>query len=106
MIWMAGELGPSQGGFMQTKGQSPVTQVITEWRLNINTIPVAFASGASLVLSILAFLLAGIPAKYAHPRSSINGVSVLETLWIAALTKGGHVHNSAGRCLCLPKPCG
>ncbi|KAF8132764.1 hypothetical protein EV363DRAFT_1416435 [Boletus edulis] len=84
MIWIAGELGPSQGGFMQTQGQSPVTQVITEWRLNINTIPVVFASGASLVLLILAFLLAGIPAKYAHPRSSINGVSVLETLWIAA----------------------
>ncbi|KAF8123885.1 hypothetical protein EV363DRAFT_1545912, partial [Boletus edulis] len=84
MIWIAGELGPSQGGFMQTQGQSPVTQVITEWRLNINTIPVVFASGASLVLLILAFLLAGIPAKYAHPHSSINGVSMLETLWIAA----------------------
>ncbi|KAF8123873.1 hypothetical protein EV363DRAFT_1178868, partial [Boletus edulis] len=84
MIWIAGELGPSQGGFMQTQGQSPVTQVITEWRLNINTIPVVFASGASLVLLILAFLLVGIPAKDAHPCSSINGVSVLETLWIAA----------------------
>ncbi|KAF8431895.1 hypothetical protein L210DRAFT_3633500 [Boletus edulis BED1] len=84
MIWIAGELGPSQGGFMQTQGQSPVTQVITEWRLNINTTPVVFASGASLVLLVLAFLLAGIPAKYAHPHSSINGVSMLETLWIAA----------------------
>ncbi|KAG6370615.1 hypothetical protein JVT61DRAFT_11239 [Boletus reticuloceps] len=45
---------------------------------------VVFALGASLVLLILAFLLVGIPSKYAHPHSSINGVSVLETLWIAA----------------------
>ncbi|KAG6370639.1 hypothetical protein JVT61DRAFT_11273 [Boletus reticuloceps] len=103
---------------MQTQGQSPVTQVITEWRLNVSIVinfkallaqvnllldqynpckcctygiihkyliffKVVFASGASLVLLILAFLLVGIPSKYAHPHSSINGVSVLETLWIA-----------------------
>ncbi|KAF8132803.1 hypothetical protein EV363DRAFT_1259252 [Boletus edulis] len=83
-IWMSGQIGPSQGGFQQINGQSPVTQVITEWRLNVNAVPVIFASGASLVLLILGFLLVGMPPRFARHRPSINGVSVLETLWIAA----------------------
>ena len=31
-----GQLGSSQGGFDRTAGESQVTQVITEWRLNVS----------------------------------------------------------------------
>ena len=31
-----GQLGSNQGGFDRTAGESQVTQVITEWRLNVS----------------------------------------------------------------------
>ncbi|KAF8557204.1 hypothetical protein OG21DRAFT_379431 [Imleria badia] len=73
-------------------GRSPVTQVVTEWRLNINAVPVAFASGASLSLFILAFFFVGMPPKAACPSQSINGLSVLETLWVAVQSQTIHEH--------------
>ena len=42
-----------------------------------------FASGASLVLLVLVFFFVGMPPRRAYTRPSINGVSVLETLWVA-----------------------
>ncbi|KAG8217909.1 hypothetical protein J3R82DRAFT_6075 [Butyriboletus roseoflavus] len=84
IIWTAGQLGSNQGEFDRMTGESQVTQVITEWRLNINVVPVVFASTASLILFILVFFLIRIPSKLAHHGSSITGLSVLETLWIAA----------------------
>ena len=35
---IAGKIGQSQGGFQQTNGESPVTKVVTEWRLNVGII--------------------------------------------------------------------
>ena len=37
-LLLEGQLGPSQGGFQLTTGQSPVTQVVTEWRLNVSIV--------------------------------------------------------------------
>jgi uncharacterized protein YjeT (DUF2065 family) len=51
---------------------------------NLISFEVVFASGASLVLFVLAFFFVGMPPRRAYPRPSINGVSVLETLWVAA----------------------
>ncbi|KAG8215508.1 hypothetical protein J3R82DRAFT_9153 [Butyriboletus roseoflavus] len=84
IIWTAGQLGSNQGGFDRMTGESQVTQVITEWRLNINTVPVAFASTASLILFILVLCLIRIPSRLPQNGRSITGLSVLETLWVAA----------------------
>ena len=35
---IVGQLGPSQGGFQLANGQSPVRQVVTEWRLNVSIV--------------------------------------------------------------------
>ena len=51
-----------------------------------------FASGASLVLFLLAFLFVGMPPRRAFARPSINGISVLETLWISAHSQTIHEH--------------
>ncbi|KAF8557197.1 hypothetical protein OG21DRAFT_1505629 [Imleria badia] len=73
-------------------GQSPVTQTVTQWRLNINTVPVVFASGASLVLSLLALFFVGMPSRPTFTHPSINGVSVLEILWVSAHSRTIQVH--------------
>ncbi|KIJ14602.1 hypothetical protein PAXINDRAFT_12700 [Paxillus involutus ATCC 200175] len=81
MLWLAGQDGGERGGFQRTSGESQVTQVVTQWRLNINTIPVLFASTASFLLFVIGFFLVGWPSRRC---TSVSGVSVLETLWIAA----------------------
>ena len=53
---------------------------------------VVFASGASLLLFILAFFLVGMPPRPACARPSINGVSVLETLWVAVHSRAIREH--------------
>ncbi|KAF8837093.1 hypothetical protein BDN67DRAFT_1005137 [Paxillus ammoniavirescens] len=81
MLWLAGQDGEERGGFQRASGESQVTQVVTQWRLNINTIPVLFASTASFLLFVIGFFLVGWPSRRC---TSVSGVSVLETLWIAA----------------------
>ncbi|KAF9219704.1 hypothetical protein BS17DRAFT_769774 [Gyrodon lividus] len=81
IMWLAGQAGESRGGFQRTSGESQVTQLVTQWRLNVNTIPVLFASTASVVLFVVGFFLVGRPPRRS---TSVSGVSVLETLWIAA----------------------
>ena len=51
-----------------------------------------FASGASLVLFLLAFLIVGMPLRHAFTHPSINGVSVLETLWISVHSQTIYEH--------------
>ncbi|KIJ08401.1 hypothetical protein PAXINDRAFT_18463 [Paxillus involutus ATCC 200175] len=82
MLWLAGQAGEDRGGFQRASGESQVTQVATQWRLNINKIPVLFASTASFVLFVIGLLLVGWPSR--RRCTSMSGVSVLETLWIAA----------------------
>ena len=102
-------------------GESQVTQVITQWRLNVGgpnnslngisftkvewlidqcgssesciyislhrdliLFQVIFASTASLILFILVLCLIRIPSRLPQHGSSITGLSVLETLWVAA----------------------
>ncbi|KIK92696.1 hypothetical protein PAXRUDRAFT_13082 [Paxillus rubicundulus Ve08.2h10] len=81
MLWLAGQAGEERAGFQRASGESQVIQMITRWRLNINTIPVLFASTASLVLFVIVFFLVGRPSRRC---TSVSGVSVLEALWIAA----------------------
>ncbi|KAF9218274.1 hypothetical protein BS17DRAFT_836668 [Gyrodon lividus] len=73
-IWLAGQAGKSRGGFQRTSGESQVIQLVTQWRLNVNTIP-------RLVLFVMEFFLVGRPSRRS---ASVSGVTVLETLWIAA----------------------
>ena len=51
-----------------------------------------FASGASLGLFLLAFLFVGMPLRHAFTHPSINGVGVLEILWISTHSQIIHEH--------------
>ena len=53
---------------------------------------VIFTSAASLVLLVLAFVFAGMPLRYAYAYPDINGVSVLETMWVAVHSWAIHEH--------------
>ncbi|KAF8126278.1 hypothetical protein EV363DRAFT_1224592 [Boletus edulis] len=92
MIWIGGQLGPSQGGFERTVGESQVMQVVTMWRLNINKVPVILASVASLVLFIMVIWLTEVPSRIPHPSASITGISVLEILWVVSHSQTLHEH--------------
>ncbi|KIJ07221.1 hypothetical protein PAXINDRAFT_103048 [Paxillus involutus ATCC 200175] len=82
MLWLAGQAGEKGGGFQRESGESQVTQVVTQWRLNINKVPVLFASTASFLLFLFGLVLVGWPSR--RRCTSVSGISVLETLWIAA----------------------
>ena len=48
------------------------------------SVQVIFASVASLILLIIVSWFIGVPPRVMQPRASVTGISVLETLWIAA----------------------
>ncbi|KIJ64354.1 hypothetical protein HYDPIDRAFT_28797 [Hydnomerulius pinastri MD-312] len=83
-IWLAGEVGESAGGFQRGTGEVQATQLVLQWRLNINTIPVIFASLSSFVLLALVFYLVGRPSRR---QSAVSGASVLEILWLGARSR-------------------
>ena len=44
------------------------------------------------MLLVLAFVLVGMPPRYACARPDINGVSVLETMWVAVHSRAIREH--------------
>ena len=56
------------------------------------SLEVVFTSAASLVLLVLVFIFVGLPPRYAYARSDINGVSVLESMWVAVHSSAIHEH--------------
>ncbi|KAH7920745.1 hypothetical protein BV22DRAFT_1132840 [Leucogyrophana mollusca] len=83
-IWMAGQLGEGGGGFASSTGQTNVTQYTLQWRLNINLVPLIFATVASLASIILAVIMTGAPrARKTRTAPAIKSAGVLELLWLA-----------------------
>ncbi|KIJ58816.1 hypothetical protein HYDPIDRAFT_33779 [Hydnomerulius pinastri MD-312] len=71
LIWLAGSANTGGGGFERTTGESSVTQQVLEWRLNINTTPICFASLASLIILVL-------------------GINILQIIWLGSQTLALH----------------
>ncbi|KAF8434493.1 hypothetical protein L210DRAFT_3506559 [Boletus edulis BED1] len=78
LIW----LGESNGGFAFTSTSNDATEFVLRWKLNINKVSVISAVTASFVLLAIIYFV-GSPT---NQSTSINGISVLEILWIGAHT--------------------
>ncbi|KAF8449314.1 hypothetical protein L210DRAFT_3524554 [Boletus edulis BED1] len=83
LLWISGQLGESAGGFQRTVGESRATTNALQWRLNLNPIPVIFASAASFTALILVPFIIGRKPFQQHSQW-ISGTSVLECLWLGA----------------------
>ncbi|KAF8449306.1 hypothetical protein L210DRAFT_3640901 [Boletus edulis BED1] len=82
-LWLSGQLGEAVGGFQRTVGESRATRNVLQWRLNLNMIPIVFASVASFIALILVpFIIGKKPSKEHAPL--VTGTSVLECLWLEA----------------------
>ncbi|KAF8440849.1 hypothetical protein L210DRAFT_3538526 [Boletus edulis BED1] len=88
LLWLSGQLGESVGGFERTVGGSRATRDALQWRLNLNIIPIVFASVASFTALILVPLIVGKKSKEHSPL--ITGTSVLECLWLEAQSEALH----------------
>ncbi|KAH0835537.1 hypothetical protein J3R83DRAFT_9237 [Lanmaoa asiatica] len=81
-IWLAGEVGVYNGGFPQDQGDRSVSYEILEFRLNVNTIPVAVGLFASFIL------LATVVWMFHHPqpphvKASITSPNILGLIYIS-----------------------
>ncbi|KAF8552335.1 hypothetical protein OG21DRAFT_151999 [Imleria badia] len=90
LIWLAGQLDENNGGFALISINNDATELVLRWRLNINKIPVVCALTISFLL--LAVMCIMIPGSSETACTSINGISVLEILWI-----GAHIHKIQNR---------
>ncbi|KAF8449296.1 hypothetical protein L210DRAFT_2656430 [Boletus edulis BED1] len=89
LLWLSGQLGESVGGFQRTVGESQATRNALQWRLNLNMIPIVFASVASFTALILVpFIIGKKPSKEHAPI--VTGTSVLECLWLEAQSEELH----------------
>ncbi|KAF8136907.1 hypothetical protein EV363DRAFT_1155909 [Boletus edulis] len=77
LIWLAGQLGESNGGFAFTSTSNDATEFVLRWKLNV----ISAVTASFVLLAIIYFV--GSPT---NQSTSINGISVLEILWIGAHT--------------------
>ncbi|KAF8415831.1 hypothetical protein L210DRAFT_3584380 [Boletus edulis BED1] len=82
-LWLSGQLGETAGGFQRTVGESRATRNVLQWRLNLNMIPIVFASVASFTALILVPFIIGKKHSKEH-APLVTGTSVLECLWLEA----------------------
>ncbi|KIJ06362.1 hypothetical protein PAXINDRAFT_20446 [Paxillus involutus ATCC 200175] len=82
LIWLAGEVGLSGGGFQRIEGESLATQQVLELRLNVNTTPVVVGLCASIILFALAFGM--LRSRPETQLPTVTTAGVLELMWISA----------------------
>ncbi|KAF8449309.1 hypothetical protein L210DRAFT_3640903 [Boletus edulis BED1] len=88
-LWLSGQLGETAGGFQRTVGESRATRNVLQWRLNLNMIPIVFASVASFTALILVPFIIGKKTSKEH-APMVTGTSVLECLWLEAQSEELH----------------
>jgi len=88
-LWLSGQLGETAGGCERTVGESRATRNVLQWCLNLNTIPIVFASVASFTALVLVpFIIGKNLSKEQAPL--VTGTSVLECLWREAHSEALH----------------
>ncbi|KAF8842346.1 hypothetical protein BDN67DRAFT_383903 [Paxillus ammoniavirescens] len=92
LIWLAGEVGASGGGFQRIGAESLATLQVLELRLNVNTTPVVVGLCASIVL--LALALGMLRNQSGVQLPTVTTAGVLELMWISAhsLSLRNHIH--------------
>ncbi|OAX34706.1 hypothetical protein K503DRAFT_425034 [Rhizopogon vinicolor AM-OR11-026] len=79
MIWIAGQLGASNGGVDIGDGMADAIQEIIALRLNVNLLPLLFAAFASVIMLCLAiYMTRGFHAT----QAVIPNTGALQLLWL------------------------
>ncbi|KAG0700866.1 hypothetical protein DFH29DRAFT_1000778 [Suillus ampliporus] len=82
LVWMAGRLGPSNGGVQPGNGMAYVDGEIISLRLNINLLPLSFAISASVIMLGLALYTTRAFDSSHDIEAAIPNTGALQLLWL------------------------
>ncbi|KAG1808620.1 uncharacterized protein BJ212DRAFT_1484881 [Suillus subaureus] len=82
LIWLAGQLGTSNGGIQRGDGTAYVNEEFISLRLNINLLPLAFATSASVIMLGLALHMTRAFDASHDSQAAIQNIGVLQLLWL------------------------
>ncbi|KAG1807955.1 uncharacterized protein BJ212DRAFT_1303162 [Suillus subaureus] len=82
LIWIAGQLGTSNEGIELGNGTAYVNEELIALRLNINLLPLAFATSASVIMLGLALHMTRALDASHDTQAAIPNIGVLQLLWL------------------------
>ncbi|KAG2145422.1 uncharacterized protein EDB93DRAFT_1104674 [Suillus bovinus] len=82
LIWLAGRLGTANGGIDPGSGSTYVDSSISYTCLNINFLPLAFATSASVIMLGLALHMTRAFDASHDSQAAIPDIGVLQLLWL------------------------
>ncbi|KAG2064921.1 hypothetical protein BDR04DRAFT_1109348 [Suillus decipiens] len=82
VIWLAGQMGTSNGGIQPGNGTAYVKEELIALRLNINLLPLAFAASASVIMLGLALHMTRAFNASHDIQAAIPDIGVLQLLWL------------------------
>lgn len=82
LIWTAGRIGTSNGGFDYGSGTAYVDEQIISLRLNINLLPLLFAISASVIMTTLALYMTRAFDTSSDIQAIIPNTGALQLLWM------------------------
>ncbi|KAG2127695.1 hypothetical protein DEU56DRAFT_958507 [Suillus clintonianus] len=82
LIWIAGRIGASHGGFQPGNGMANVDEEYIALRLNINLLPLCFAVSASVIMLGLALRMTRAFDASHSSQAAIPNIGILQLLWL------------------------
>lgn len=82
VVWIAGQMGTSNGGIQSGNGTAYVNEEFIALRLNINLLPLAFAASASVIMFGLALYMTRSFDASPDSQAAIPNIGVLQLLWL------------------------
>ncbi|KAG2078569.1 hypothetical protein BDR04DRAFT_1226524 [Suillus decipiens] len=82
LIWIAGKIGLSNGGFQLGNGMAYVNEDIIGLRLNINILPLSFAISASVIMMVLALSMTRAGNISSNGQVAVESTGALQLLWL------------------------
>lgn len=82
VVWIAGQMGTTNGGIQPGNGTAYVNEELIALRLNINLLPLAFAASASVIMFGLALHMTRSFDASHDSQAAIPNIGVLQLLWL------------------------
>ncbi|KAG0699602.1 hypothetical protein DFH29DRAFT_833523, partial [Suillus ampliporus] len=82
LIWIAGRLSTSNGGIQPGNGMAYVDEDIIALRLNVNLLPLLFATSASVIMMALALCMTRAFHASNDSQAAISNTGALQLMWL------------------------
>ncbi|OJA14380.1 hypothetical protein AZE42_07746 [Rhizopogon vesiculosus] len=82
LVWIAGQIGASNGGFDIGDGMANAVQEIIALRLSVNLLPLLFAASASVMMLGLALYMTRTSDASHHTQATIPNTGALQLMWL------------------------